>query len=105
MFLGKPFSVALFGHRDFSEHKMLDEHLPLILADLVEAHGLLDIYVGRHGEFDIYSASVIKHMQNSLGKENKQLICVFPYTPADIEQLEKLRRNGYIVGCKETLLV
>ena len=79
------YKVVLFGHRDFNEHRTLDEQLYPLLKDLIRTKPYVEIYIGRNGAFDIYAATVVKRVQNAVGKANNALICVLPYPERDIE--------------------
>ena len=79
------YRVALFGHRDFCAHRILDEKLPPLLKNLIRTSGFLEIYIGRNGEFDLYAAAIVKHMQREVGKINNEMICVLPYPEKDME--------------------
>ena len=45
--------------------------------------------IGRNGEFDEDAASVIKHAQKELGKENNDITLVLPYAVARLAYYEK----------------
>ena len=83
------YRVALFGHRDFCAHRRLDDTLYLYLKELLRTKPFVEIYIGRDGEFDRYAASVVKRVQNAMGKENSELNLVLPYIKKDIEDFEK----------------
>ena len=53
----------------------------------------VDFLVGRNGEFDEFAASVIKHAQKELGKQNNEITLVLPYTVAKLEFYEKYYDN------------
>ncbi len=83
------YRVALFGHRDFCQHKRLDNTLYLIIKDLLRTKAFVEFYIGRDGEFDIYAASIIKRVQTVMGAENSELNLVLPYIRKDINYYEK----------------
>ena len=91
--------VVLFGHRDFNNHRALSEQLYPLLCDLVRTRSYVEIYVGRNGAFDLYAATVIKRVQNVVGKANNALICVLPYTEKDLEYYEKYYDEVVIPEC------
>ena len=49
----------------------------------------VSFFIGRNGEFDEYTASIIKSLRKKSGKENCDLTLVLPYTVANIEYYEK----------------
>ena len=83
------FTVSLFGHREISNLRRLEELLYPIIKDLIKSKSYVSFLVGRNGEFDEYTASIIKLMQKELGKENNEINLVLPYKVADIEYYEK----------------
>lgn len=93
------YRIALFGHRDFSGHQILDTTLFKLLRELISTKSFVDIYIGRNGEFDIYAATVVKRIQNAVGKENSELICVLPYTEKDINYYEEYYDSVMIPEC------
>jgi len=93
------YRIALFGHRSFCNCKVLDEQLYLLLKELMRTKPFLEIYIGRNGEFDIFAASVIKRVQKAMGKENSELIGVFPYSQKDMEYFEKYYDAVVIPEC------
>ena len=70
------YRVVLFGHRDFNGHRALDARLYPLLCDLIRTKPFVEIYIGRNGEFDIYAATVVKRVQNAMGKANNEFICM-----------------------------
>lgn len=82
------YRVALFGHRDFYAHRRLDDTLYPLLKDLLRTKPFVEIYIGRDGEFDRYAASVVKRVQDAMGKERCELNFVLPYKKKDIEYYE-----------------
>ena len=95
------YRVVLFGHRDFFDYQTLDARLYSLFCDLIHTKPFLEIYIGRNGEFDIYSATVIKRVQKALGKENSELICVLPYPEKNMEYYEKYYDSVIIPECTE----
>ena len=51
------------------------------------------------GEFDIYAATVVKRVQNAMGKANNEFICVLPYPEKDMEYYEEYYDNVMIPEC------
>ena len=85
----KPYRIVLFGHRDFNHHRILDENLSVLLKEIIRKKPFVEIYVGRNGEFDLYAATIVKQLQNEIGKNNHELICVLPYSKKDMEYYAK----------------
>ena len=99
MFCDDTYRVVLFGHRDFYGHRTLDERLYPLLKDLIRTKPFVEIYIGRNGEFDIYAATVVKRVQNAMGKANNEFICVLPYPEKDMEYYEEYYDNVMIPEC------
>ena len=89
MRIEETYRVVLFGHRDFSAHRTLDEHLYTVLKEVIREKAFVEIYIGRNGEFDIYAATIVKSVQRAMGKQNNELICVLPYPQKDIEYYQQ----------------
>lgn len=83
------FTVSLFGHRKIDDLRRLNDQLAPIIKELIQAKEYVAFLIGRNGEFDEYAASVIKHAQKNIGKENNDITLVLPYRVADIEYYEK----------------
>ena len=85
----KIYTVSFFGHRQLYDFRRIDERLVPILKELIRTKSYVAFLIGRNGEFDEYSASVIKRIQKEIGKDNNDLTLVLPYTVANIEYYEK----------------
>ena len=83
------FTVSLFGHREIDNVWQLNDRLVSIIKELIKTKPYISFLIGRDGEFDEYAASVIKHIQKEVGKENNEITLVLPYTVADIKYYEK----------------
>ena len=87
------FTVSLFGHREIEDLRRLNERLIPIIKELIQTKLYVSFLVGRNGEFDEFAASVIKHAQKELGKQNNEITLVLPYTVAKLEFYEKYYDN------------
>ena len=96
------YRVALFGHKDFCEHRMLDKVLYELLSEVIRNNPFIEIYVGRNGEFDIYVATIVKRLQKSIGKANNEFICVLPYASKDMEYYKEYYDSVFIPECAES---
>ena len=83
------FTVSLFGHRGIADFRLLERKLASIVKQLLRTKSYVTFLIGRNGEFDEYSASIIKKMQKELGKEKSDITLVLPYAVADLEYYEK----------------
>lgn len=87
------FTVSLFGHRELSDLRRVDERLIPILKELIRTKEYVAFLIGRNGEFDEYAASVIKRVQKELGSDNSDMTLFLPYSVADIECYEEYYDN------------
>lgn len=83
------FSVAFFGHRKINDLYRLERQMEPMIKELVRTKSYVSFLIGRSGEFDQYTAAVIKHLQKEVGKDNHDLTLVLPYTVTDMEYYEK----------------
>ena len=87
------YTVALFGHREISDLRGLEEAITPVIEDVISTHSYVSFLIGRNGEFDEYTASVIKRVRKKMGEESSELTLVLPYRVADIDYYE-----GYYDG-------
>lgn len=83
------YRVALFGHRTLYDLRKVEDRLAPILENLLRTKEYVEFYIGRHGEFDEYAASVIKRAQKAVRDDNSVMILTLPYTVKDIEFYEE----------------
>ena len=79
------YKVALFGHRDLCEHRKLEKKIYPILEKLILEKTYVQFYIGRNGEFDIFTASIIRRAKKAFGYGNVDLTLALPYKVKDIE--------------------
>lgn len=79
------FTVAFFGHRDFSEHNIYEEKMVKLIKEIISSKDYVNFIVGRNGEFDIFSASCIRRAKRELFNVNSSLILYLPYVSAGYE--------------------
>ena len=77
------YRVAFIGHRKIYGPRHLENQIEDILREILRNNDFVEFYLGRNGDFDILTASVIKRTQNAVGHENSSLILVQPYTMKD----------------------
>ena len=93
------YRVALFGHRDFDAHEELEQKLFPILKQLIQEKDYVEFYIGRDGEFDVFTASLIKRFQRNTENTNSEMILVLPYVKKDVEFYEKYYDSVIIPSC------
>ena len=79
------FTVSMFGHRRIDEIRHLEELLAPVIHNLLRSHPYVSFLVGRNGDFDTVSASVIKSEQKKYGNGTGDLTLVLPYPVANLE--------------------
>ena len=82
------FTVSLFGHRELGSLNEVEELITPIVKDLIRTKPCVSFLIGRNGEFDIFAASLIKHIQKETGFKNSELCLVLPYMVADLHYYE-----------------
>ena len=89
------YTVSLFGHRQVDNHFDVERKLEKIVRELLAEKEYVEFLVGRDGEFDLLSASVIKRCRRAVGEENSALIWVLPYMTAEYRDHEEDYLNYY----------
>ena len=87
------FTVSLFGHRKINDLWQLKKELTPIVKNLIQTKSYVAFLIGRTGEVDEYTASLIKHIQKETGKENNDMTLVLPYTVTNLEYYENYYDN------------
>lgn len=82
------YRIALFGHRELYNLRIVEEKLAPLVEDLLRTKEYVEFYIGRHGEFDEFAASVIKRIQKKVRYDNNVLILTLPYSVKDMEYYE-----------------
>jgi len=95
----KVYRVALFGHREMNDCLKTEEKLCALVRDLLRTEQYVEFYIGRHGEFDILAASVVKRERKIFGKEKCGLTLVLPYSDKDMEYYDKYYDSIIIPEC------
>ena len=83
------FTVSLFGHREVSDLILLEKRLIPLLKNILDEQQYTSFLIGRNGEFDTHSASIIKQIGKNIEKESYDINLVLPYRVADIDCYEK----------------
>ena len=90
------YRITLIGHRIINLHTPIEEKLYEILKEVSKTNSYIEIYIGRDGDFDILSASIIKRFQKYAENQNIQMILVLPYMKKNMEYYENYY-NGIII--------
>ena len=73
------YTIALFGHRDIDHFWDVERELELAIRTVLAKEEYINFLVGRHGDFDILAASVIRRVRKSMGGEGSSMTLVLPY--------------------------
>ena len=84
----RPYTVALFGHRQLDNALQVEQRLEDLLRDLLRTHAQVNFLIGRNGEFDLLAASVIRHVRRDFDERSAALILVLPYLTAEFRDNE-----------------
>lgn len=82
-------TVSMFGHREIDNLNLLDKRLFPLIKEIMKENTYVSFLLGRNGEFDEYTASIIKRAQKEIGKEKSEITLVLPYEVANLEYYER----------------
>ena len=78
-------TISLFGHRIIEDFQAVESKLYELLRIVMQnGNREIEFLVGRNGDFDLMSASVIRKLKKETGKENIFLTLVLPYETAEL---------------------
>ena len=89
------FTVSFFGHREIISHFEAEKKLTDIIKELLLTKEYVEFLVGRDGDFDILTASVVRRVKKELNSENCSLVLVLPYMKAEFRDNEESFLNYY----------
>ena len=84
----RPYTVALFGHRQLAHALQVEQRLEEALRELLRTHAQVDFLLGRNGEFDLLAASVIRRVRRDFGERSATLTLILPYLTAEFRDNE-----------------
>lgn len=73
------YTVCLFGHRHLDITPEVENRFEKNVRSLLREKEYVEFLIGRDGDFDIWAASVIKSIQESVRSDNSSLTWVMPY--------------------------
>ena len=82
------YTVSLFGHREVDDLILLEKRLSPIIKDLLLSQPFVSFLIGRNGEFDEFSASVIKRVRKGSSFENNSISLILPYLVSGMDDYE-----------------
>lgn len=84
----RPYTVALFGHRQLDNARQMEQRLEALIHELLRTHVQVDFLLGRNGEFDLLAASVIRRIRRDFGEHSATLTLVLPYLTSEYRDNE-----------------
>ena len=89
------FTVAFFGHREIEYFQETEQALEKLIESLMREHEYVEFLIGRNGEFDQLTASMVRSVRNRLGCRNSSLTLVLPYMTAEYRNNEQSFHEYY----------
>lgn len=78
-------TVSLFGHRIIEDYITVEAKLYELLRIITQRESReIEFLIGRNGDFDQITASVIRKLKKETGNENLFLTLVLPYETAEL---------------------
>lgn len=76
-------TVSLFGHRELSYNIEIEKQLNKLVRELICSKEYVEFLVGRNGDFDTLSSSVIRRAMRDNDYGNAALTLILPYQTAE----------------------
>jgi hypothetical protein len=89
------FTVSFFGHRKIDNVFVIEQHLEMIIRELLLTKEFVEFLVGRNGEFDQLVASTVRRCKRTIRDDNSSLILVLPYATAEYRNNEQSFHEYY----------
>lgn len=78
-------TVSLFGHRIIDDYLTAEQKLYELLRIIMSRGDReVEFLVGRNGDFDLMTASIVRRLKKALNAENVFLTLVLPYETAEL---------------------
>lgn len=89
-------TVSLFGHRFIYDSQTVEQKLyELFRIMMSRGDRAIEFLVGRNGDFDLMTASVVRRLKKELNVENVFLTLVLPYETAELRNNTETFENFY----------
>lgn len=89
-------TVSLFGHRFIDVSQTVEQKLYELLRIIMSRGDReVEFLVGRNGDFDLMTASVVRRLKKELNAENVFLTLVLPYETAELRNNTEAFENYY----------
>lgn len=77
------YTVSFFGHRVIYRSEDIEKRLEILIESIVKSKEYIEFLVGRDGDFDILTSSVICRITKKLSYGNAAHVLVLPYMKAE----------------------
>lgn len=89
-------TVSLFGHRFIDDSQTVEQKLYELLRIIMSRGDReVEFLVGRNGDFDLMTASVVRRLKKEINAENVFLTLVLPYETAELRNNTEAFENFY----------
>ncbi len=89
-------TVSLFGHRIIDDSQTVEQKLyELMRIIMSRGDREVEFLVGRNGDFDLMTASVVRRLKREMNSENVFLTLVLPYETAELRNNTEAFENFY----------
>lgn len=89
-------TVSVFGHRIIDNSQTVEQKLYELLRIIMSRGDReVEFLVGRNGDFDLMTASVVRRLKKELNAENVFLTLVLPYETAELRNNTEAFENFY----------
>ena len=86
--VNRPFTVSFFGHRYVEDFSGVERTVERILSELFQRNEMIELLVGKDGEFDQIVSSSIKRAKRQYGDYYCSHVWVLPYPTAELRDNE-----------------
>lgn len=88
--------VSFFGHRFIDDSQTVEQKLYELLRIIMSRGDReVEFLVGRNGDFDLMTASVVRRLKKELNAENVFLTLILPYETAELRNNTEAFENYY----------
>lgn len=84
----KPFTVSFLGHRYVDNFSEIEQRVEKVLEELFGKGEMIELLVGKDGDFDQIVSSSIKRAKRRFGEERCSHVWVLPYPTAELRDNE-----------------
>lgn len=89
-------TVSLFGHRIIDDYQTVEQKLYELLRIIMSRGDReVEFLVGRNGDFDLISTSVIRRLKKEMNTDSVFLTLVLPYETAELRNNAEAFENYY----------